>query len=163
MSWKKIGKLIGSHAPMLGSLVGGKGGEMVGSIIASTLGVDNTPEAIEAAIASDPNAALKLRELELQDGQRIRQMAMDVTRIELADKQDARKRHAHNPMPMLICIALTVMVALAGYLLFTIDIPADNEEIAYLLFGTLLAKWSDSIAYWVGTTRSSAEKTRMQA
>jgi hypothetical protein len=64
-------------------------------------------------------------------------------------------------MPMIICIALTGMVAGGAYMLFTMDIPVDNKNIANLLFGTLLAKWGDSIAYWVGTTRSSSEKTKL--
>ena len=64
-------------------------------------------------------------------------------------------------MPAVICVALTFLVGAGAYLLFSVVIPEGNKEIAYLLFGTLLAKWGDSIAYWVGTTRSSAEKTKM--
>jgi len=56
-----------------------------------------------------------------------------------------------------------VLVGLGAYALFKFNIPEENSEIAYLLFGTLLAKWGDSIAYWIGTTRSSAEKDRRLA
>jgi len=89
----------------------------------------------------------------------MQKLSNDLAANELADTQNAREHHKHSKMPAIICIGLTLMVAVAGYLLMTVSIPTPNKEIAYLLFGTLLAKWGDSIAYWVGTTRSSAQKT----
>ena len=64
-------------------------------------------------------------------------------------------------MPAVICCAMTIMVAAGAYLLFTLPIPTANAPTAYLLFGAVLTKWGDSVAYWVGTTRSSANKTMM--
>ena len=74
---------------------------------------------------------------------------------ELGDLANARDRHQHHHMPAVICIALTVMVGIGAFFLFTKVIPDANTTLANLLFGALLAKWGDSIAYWVGTTRSS--------
>jgi CDP-diglyceride synthetase len=53
------------------------------------------------------------------------------------------------------------MVAAGAWMLFNQSIPEDNREFAYMLYGALIAKWGDSIAYFVGTTRSSAEKTKL--
>ena len=161
MNWKKLGGIIGKAAPLLGTALGGPAGATVGTLIAGALGVENTPKAIEEAVKSDPEALVKLKQFELDNEQSIREHAFKVLDVELKDKQSARESHKHNPMPAFICSALTALVGGGAYLLFTVDIPPGNQEIAYLLFGTMLAKWGDSIAYWVGTTRSSQEKTRL--
>lgn len=160
MDWKKVGKTVGKFAPMLGTVLGGPGGGAVGALVASALGVDNDPDAIEQAVKNDPGAAVKLREVELQHKERLELIAFKTLSKELGDKANAREAHKHNPMPAIICVSLTVMVAIGAWMLFTLNIPEANKQISYLLFGTVLAKWGDSIAYWVGTTRSSAEKDR---
>jgi len=64
--WDSIKDTVGSVAPIAGSLLGGPAGGAVGSLIASALGVDNTPDAVAAAIKADPDAAIKLRQIEAQ-------------------------------------------------------------------------------------------------
>jgi len=64
--WDSIKDTVGSVAPIAGSLLGGPAGGAVGSMLASALGVDNTPDAVAAAIKSDPQAAVKIREIEAQ-------------------------------------------------------------------------------------------------
>ena len=63
--WDTIKDLIGTSAPVLGSLIGGPVGGTVGSLIAQVLGVEDTPQAIEQALKNNPDALLKLKELEL--------------------------------------------------------------------------------------------------
>jgi len=64
--WDSIKDTVGSVAPMAGSLLGGPAGSAVGSMVASALGVSNTPDAVAAAIKSDPQAAIKIRQIEAQ-------------------------------------------------------------------------------------------------
>ncbi len=161
MKWSDISNTVGRLAPLVGGALGGPAGASVGGLVASALGVDATPYAISQAIKDDPEAAIKIKNLEIQNERHFRELTFKTLDVELADKKSAREAHKHNPMPSYICCALTLLVAAGAYLLFEIDIPDDNQEIAYLLFGTVLAKWGDSIAYWVGTTRSSAEKSRL--
>ena len=160
MNWSDIKGVIGNIAPLVGTAIGGPAGTAIGSMVSNALGVDNTPDAVAQALKTDPQAAIKLRQFEVENEADIREHAFKVLDVELKDKQSARETHKHNPMPMIICCALTLMVAGGAYMLFVMNIPADNKQIANLLFGTLLAKWGDSIAYWVGTTRSSSEKNR---
>lgn len=70
MEWndvaKGVGKLLLQNAPTIGGLLGGfipiPGGSLIGQeageILARALGTDATPDAVNAAIASDPNAAV---------------------------------------------------------------------------------------------------------
>tara|TARA_R110002020_G_scaffold467655_1_gene691367 strand:+ start:5054 stop:5551 length:498 start_codon:yes stop_codon:yes gene_type:complete len=159
MDFKSVGKKISEYAPLLGSVVGGPAGGALGSLVASAFGVENNPVAIMAAVNNDPEAAVKLREIELNNKSELERIELEKALAHIDNMKDARKSHKHNHMPAVICCLLTLFVGLGAYGLFTINIPPENKEIAYLLFGTLLAKWGDSIAYWVGTTRSSQEKT----
>ena len=160
--WKEAASLVGKFAPLLGSAFG-PGGSAIGAIVASALGVANEPDAIAKAIAADPDAAVKLREAELRNQEKLEQIGLDTFKAEQEGRANARQSHKHNPMPAIICTALTLIVGGGAYMLFTATIPDGNKEIAYLLFGTIFAKWGDSIAYWVGTTRGSAEKSRRQS
>ena len=64
--WDSIKDTVGSVAPIAGSLLGGPAGGAVGSMLASALGVDNTPDAVANAIKTDPQAAIKIRQIEAQ-------------------------------------------------------------------------------------------------
>ena len=58
--WDKVKGIIGSAAPVVGTLLGGPAGAAMGSIIADTLGVANEPSAIERALEKNPDALLKI-------------------------------------------------------------------------------------------------------
>jgi len=63
MDWKSISGAVGRVAPLLGGLLGGPAGGAVGVILASALGVAS-PDEVSQALASDPEAAIKLKALE---------------------------------------------------------------------------------------------------
>lgn len=79
----------------------------------------------------------------------------------LKDRQHAREQHKHSIMPSVIVVALTLMVAAMGCALFMSVVPEANSDLANILFGAVLAKWADSVAYWMGSSRGSAEKSRL--
>lgn len=65
-AWESIKDTVASIAPLAGSLLGGPAGGAVGGLIASALGVKNDPDEVAKAIQFDPQAALKLRKVEVQ-------------------------------------------------------------------------------------------------
>jgi len=77
MDWKDIGKKIASTgATLLGTAIGGgAGGSLLGGIVADALGVENEPDEISKAIDRDPQAAVKLREIQSQERVRLREIA----------------------------------------------------------------------------------------
>jgi hypothetical protein len=119
---------------------------------------DDLQRAVESA---SPKMMLKITQANNQFKIKMRELDNEILASELGDLANARDKHQHSKMPAIICISLTFMVAIGAYMLFTLAIPEDNKTLANLLFGALLAKWGDSIAYWVGTTRSSAAKTQL--
>ena len=59
-------ELLKNVAPVLATAVTGPAGGMVVKAIAEKLGVANSVEAVTQAIAADPEAALKLREIDVR-------------------------------------------------------------------------------------------------
>ena len=63
--WDKIKELIGDSAPVVGGLLGGPAGAAVGGLISKALGVENNASEIEKELIDNPDAFLKLKELEM--------------------------------------------------------------------------------------------------
>ena len=71
MTWKDVVGGVSKFAPLLGTIIGGPVGAIVGAaggLIAKALGCDSTPDAVNAALASnDPQIAVQLKQLEVQE------------------------------------------------------------------------------------------------
>ncbi|MGI9278191.1 MAG: hypothetical protein ACR2PX_00965 [Endozoicomonas sp.] len=161
MDWKGISQLVGKAAPVLGTALGGPGGAMLGSMVATVLGVEETPAAVAQAVKNNPEALIKLKQFELKNEQQIREVAFKTLQTELSDKANARASHKDSKMPAIIVWLLTAIVAGLLFALFKFEIPESNQDVAFYLFGQAVTLWAASITYWVGTTRSSADKNRL--
>ncbi len=64
MDWKDLATTVGRAAPMLGTLLGGPAGAAVGGLIASALGSGSTPDEVSQALVANPDAAVKLKQIE---------------------------------------------------------------------------------------------------
>ena len=85
--WKSIAKKVADIAPNLGALLGGPVGAGVGvasKLISMALGCDNTPDAVEQALAVNPDAAVKLREIEKDEKLGIAQLAQQLQVAQIA-------------------------------------------------------------------------------
>lgn len=164
MNWMDIGKqAIQMGAPILGGALGGPAGAAVGTMIANQFGIDTpTPDSIMAAIKADPDAALKLREVELRHQERLLEMEVDRFRIETADVQDARKVHQHHWMPSALTICLMLMFGCAFGSLIFLSMPEGNRDMVNFMLGQLSGWLSGAVVYWVGSTRASANKDMMR-
>lgn len=83
MDWKDIAGVVGKTAPLLGTLLAGPAGGAVGGIIASVLGTGNTVEEVSAALAN-PEAAVKLRQIEADRQTKLAELAADQAKAEIA-------------------------------------------------------------------------------
>lgn len=160
MNWQSVAKHVSQAAPLLGTVLGGPAGGAVGALISSALGVDNDPSAVATAMAS-PENVVKLKQIEADHRAQLEQMALEQTKAELADKANARDAHKHSPVPAFIVAGLTILIGVLICLIWFAELPTESKTMAMMLLGAVTTKWGDSIAYFVGTTRSSAEKTRL--
>lgn len=120
--------------------------------------VTNVEEMGKAITGASPEVMLKVKQANNSFKIKMKELANELTATELGDIQSARRENKHSIMPAAICGFLTVAVSLFAYGLMTMDIPPANVRLIDTLFGAYLTSWLSSIAYWVGTTRSSANK-----
>lgn len=84
MDWKDVGKKVVSlGAPLLGAALGGSGGATIGTMVAGLFGADpGSPGEILAKMQTDPEAAIKLREVELRHKERLEEIALERVRLD---------------------------------------------------------------------------------
>lgn len=171
MDWDSIKKLIGTSAPVLGTLIGGPAGAAVGSIVGGLLGVDSTPEAIERELKGNPEALLKLKKYEMDHKEKLQGMELDELKAYLGDVQSARKRQTDHEdktgktdknLYALAWLTVGGFFGLIGIMMF-VDVPTQNYDILYMLLGALTAKTGSVYNYFFGTSKGSADKNVMLA
>jgi len=160
MSW--LSKLK-KYAPDLAAAIATGGAtlpQLALKAIADATGEDVPTEQKLAQVVdtADPDTLLKIESANHAFKIRMKELNIELTVSELGDKQHAREKHKHSKMPALITFMMTCIVGGLFYYLFEGDVPEGNKDILYILIGQTSALWGASITYWVGTTRSSAEK-----
>ena len=161
MNWSGLGKKVADVAPLLGTALGGPVGTGIGSVVAAAFGSGNNPDDIAKAIDADINSHLKLKELQLTHKQKLEEIALETTRAELQDKQSARTAHKDSNMPAAVTIVMSLLATLYGVGLFFVEFPDSNRDMINYFGGQMITLWVASVVYWVGTTRSSSDKTKL--
>ena len=165
MDWKQVGNaVIKAGAPLLGGALFGPAGSVIASIISGKFGVSpqSTPDQVIAAITGDPDAALKLREIETTHVERLQELENERLRIETADVQSARNVHQHHWMPSAITLLMCAMFGMIIGALFIWAVPGDNKDIVVYITGQVSGILTSCVTYWVGSTRASANKDVMR-
>lgn len=160
MDWKDLASTVAKSAPALGAALGGPAGAAVGGLIAAAFGVDRNAAAVAEAVANDPEAAVKLREIELRHAEVLAELMTQRYLGEMADTQHARTTHRDSQMPAILTVALFLMVVGLIAALMYQPTPESNSEVIYLVTGQIIGAFATAIAYWLGSSRGSAEKQR---
>ena len=160
MNWSELGKKVADFAPLLGSVLG-PAGAGVGALISSEFGTENTPDAIGALLTGNPEAQVKLKEIELTHKAQLQEIKLQTLQAELGDKANARNSHKNSIMPAVITVLMSVLAVCYVACLFFVDIPVSNKDMVNYFGGQLIAMWFASVVYWTGTTRGSEDKTRL--
>lgn len=93
-SWDGIKDTVGKAAPLLGSALGGPAGGAVGGLIASALGVEEKPDAVAKALESDPEAAIKLQELQQTHQRDLERMHLEAETARLSEINQTMRAEA---------------------------------------------------------------------
>ena len=167
MNWKDLAGTLSSFAPIIGTAIGGPAGGIVGAMISKALGVDNTPEEIAKELKGNPEAYLKLKQLESDERIKLKALALQATglvleerKAALKDTQNARKQHQDHWMPSLLTIGLALMVAGMFGALFVIEPPKEYDQVVIMIAGSVLGAFGTSVAFWLGSSKGSADKTK---
>ena len=174
MDWQDVGRKIAKSAPLLGTVIGGPLGGALGGLIstlASSFGLseDSSVDQIMKAIEADPDAGVKLKEIELNHKIRLEKLALESDVIHLQDRADARSREvkiaqATGKKDINIYALAWIMVigffALCG-LLMKYPMPEGQSDVIFMLFGALASGFGAVIQYFFGSSKSSADKTAL--
>ena len=178
MEWKDLAGVVGKFAPLAGTLIGGPAGAAIGSLIAATLGAEVTPDAIHAAIASDPQAALKLAQWEGDNKVKLQAMmyshadniiAADTAAIQadVADRDSARKREVSVRDRTPAVLAAVVVIASVALGASVVSGYVTHDPAQSILVGTVVgyvfSEAKQVLSYYFGSSSSSDRQTEIIA
>ena len=150
--------IVGAVAPTLGTALGGPMGGMAANMISEVLGVPNNPKAIEKGIAeATPEQMLELKKAEQAFEVQMKELDVDVFKLEVADGQDARKTFSKDWTARIV--GVSVVGGFMGYIfLVTLQPPEQNSEaLINLVLGYLGGLASAVISFYFGASNTSKD------
>jgi hypothetical protein len=153
MKFGAIKGLIGAVAPTIGQALGGPLGGTAAQAIAQVLGCKPDEKSIEKAVQNaTPEQLAEIKKAELDFQARMKELDVDVFKLETADIQNAREAFKGDWTPRFIAIACVLFFG--GYIaLVTIQDPSANDDgIVNLVLGYLGGIVSSIISFYYGAS-----------
>lgn len=177
MNWSDIGGIVGRAAPIVGTLLGGPAGAAVGALVASALNVPNDPDAVSVALAGNPDAMVRIKELQMTARVELEKLAVQAETVRLqaagaqyaaeaADRDSARQLAAKQPNDIVRPALTFIMLGGSLFVVVAVLIGWANEVIkdptAALTVGTVLGLWlgmtKEVMGFWFGMTKESQKQ-----
>jgi hypothetical protein len=174
MNWDAVKNAVGSIAPFLASTLGGS---LAGTAVKTLCGVlglidtkKQTPDAVlEALHDATPEQLLELKKAEAAHVEFMSKLGFDsiekLEAIAAGDRSNARARENavrdHTPRNLVYILSAGFFSCL--FALMFLVVPDTNKAIIFSMVGSLGTCWLSSVAYFFGTTASSAHKTDLIA
>ena len=153
-------------APVIGTALGGPFAGVALNAVAQALGVEPTEEAIEAELAKNPEALLKLKLAEADFKVKMKELDITEQDLYLKDVASAREREmaVKDKMPAVLAVLSVIVFAGMGSCLFFVKdlsliVDQSQREILFYLLATSQAALLQSYNYYLGSSRGSARKT----
>lgn len=96
MEWKDLKDIVGKSAPILGGLLGGPVGAGVGGLISNVLGVKGDPMSVMTELTQNPEAVLKLKQIQLDHKQKLEELKLEEIRILQKRYESAHQTYNKN-------------------------------------------------------------------
>lgn len=168
MDWQALVKTV---APWIGTALGGPLSGLAVEAVANALGVsEKTTDAVKQALGgATPEQMLVLKQADQQFALQMQALGFkqvaDLEAIAAGDRKSAREMQVANKSTvpalltwLLVGAFITTMIAL-----FTITVPPTNREVLVYMVGQLSGFAAAAVAFWLGTTRQSENKTNLLA
>ncbi len=156
--------LVKTVAPSLATAVGGPLAGMATRAISDALlgKPDGTEdELIDAASKASPDQLLALKKAEQDFAVRMRELEIDLQRIDAADRNSAREREVKTGdwTPRALAGAVTLgFFGVLGYMI-AYGLPSQGGEALLVMLGTLGTAWGGIVSYYFGSSAGSKEKS----
>ena len=151
--------IVGAVAPTLGTAISGPLGGMAMGKIAEVLGVSNDQKSVQQAIQNaTPEQMMELKKAEQEFKTQMKQLDVDVFKLETQDKQNARSMFSKDWTARVIGVA--IIGGFLGYIfLVTLQPPEQNSEaLINLVLGYLGGLASAIISFYFGASNTSDKK-----
>ena len=150
--------IVGAVAPTLGTAIAGPMGNMALGKIAEVLGCPADHKSVEKAVQNaTPEQMLELKKAEQDFEVQMKELDVDVFKLETQDKQDARSKFNKDWTARIMGIA-TVGGFLGYIFLVTLQPPEQNSEaLINLVLGYLGGLASAVISFYFGASNSSKD------
>ncbi len=168
--WDNVKKVVANIAPVLANAIVPGSGGLAASLVSKALGVRNDPKEIEQALVkATPEQIEKLKQLELQHEEKLIELATENDKLYLKDRQNARNREieivkatGHSDWNLYL-LAWTVVVGffVLCWVLMNFPLPQGSSQVVFMLFGALSTGFGTVLSYFFGSSKSSAEKTKL--
>ena len=164
-----FGKILGTVAPTIGTLIGGPLGGMAMTAIADALGIDpddtkKVQDAINSGkLTADQIVALKKADQDMEI--KLKELGIQADKLEFDDRQNAREREVKLAGSWTTTgLAWLVVTAFVG-IVYCVLVGGSKVEgaLAGTLIGYMSAKAEQIIAYYFGSSRGSDDKTKALA
>tara|TARA_R110000851_G_C13089506_1_gene566729 strand:+ start:708 stop:1208 length:501 start_codon:yes stop_codon:yes gene_type:complete len=157
--------LIGTIAPTVATALGGPLAGMAVKALAESLGVEEDRSVIEGILANPSQEDLvKIKELEISFKLRLKELEIDVYKIDAADRDSARKREMSvggYTNPVISFVVIFGFFAVLSFV-FSGSIP-ENVDRLYIgsLLGILSSMAERVMNYYFGSSSGSKQKTKI--
>jgi hypothetical protein len=164
-------KLLKTAAPWIATAVTGPLGGIAIDLATSALGVsEKTTEGLKNALAGvTPEQMLALKKADQEFQAHMEELGIkkitDLEKIAADDRNSARdmQKSTRSNMPAILTCGVAAAFLAGFFVLFGVEIPKENKDIIVYMCGQLAAAFAACLAFWVGTTRNSNDKTEMLA
>ena len=152
----KFGKLkgiINAVAPTIGQALGGPLGGLASQAISNVLGVKNDSKSIENALAhATPEQLAEIKKAELEFEKQMKELDVDVFKLENEDFQDARKTFAGDWTPKIF--AMTIVLGFFAFVFYIVsdDWNREMEPLLNIILGGLLANVASVSSFYFGNS-----------
>tara|TARA_Y100001937_G_scaffold97036_1_gene132031 strand:- start:2453 stop:2926 length:474 start_codon:yes stop_codon:yes gene_type:complete len=150
--------IVGAVAPTLGTALGTPMGGMAANLIAKTLGVSNDQKSIQQALQNaTPEQMLELKKAEQEFETQMKELDVDIFKLETQDKQHARSMFSKDWTARII--GLFTIGGFLGYIfLVTLQPPEQNSEaLINLVLGYLGGLASAIISFYFGASHTKED------
>lgn len=173
MDLKALGeKVISLGAPLLGSVISGSpAGAILAQLLVHAFGGSNDTATILNNITTDPDAKVKIAQIEedqkIELSKLMMQMAANAltaenTRLDTAakDTADARRfaSESKSITPEILTIVLVVGFFVSIYLVMAIKSDPSDHDVIYMMLGSVSAAFGAVVQFWFGSSASSRVK-----
>lgn len=172
MQLSEFGKTIAKYAPLLGAALPIPGGEFIGELIAHEFGGDTSNlDDLATRISTDPNAQVKLAEIQANTKVQLQQLMVQNTQNQLAaqtaqmvsdqqDRADARKNNSETQTVFPQMISTVIILGFFSCFYLVVVLPKDNayHDLLNIMMGALASGFTGVWNYWLGSSAGSRNK-----